>query len=191
MKFPESAHAHKWLDGLTGIEIGGSAHNPFGLNTRNVDYTDDLTTVFKLAEAQMCGEALPVDIVADGTKIPLPDKSVDFVISSHVIEHIFDPIAALIEWSRLAKKYIYVIVPKRDALESDRNKPLTDLNELVQRHSGEIPAPEIDLHDHYSRWTPDTFANLLTWMGFKILDRLDTDDKAGNGFTFVFKPLSE
>ena len=37
MKFRESAIAHKYLDGLKGIEIGGSAHNPFGLDTINVD----------------------------------------------------------------------------------------------------------------------------------------------------------
>ena len=47
MKFPESALAHKYLDGLKGIEIGGSAHNPFGLDTINVDYTDDMTTIYK------------------------------------------------------------------------------------------------------------------------------------------------
>jgi len=43
MKFKESALAHKLLDGLAGLEIGGSAHNSFGLKTRNVDYTAELT----------------------------------------------------------------------------------------------------------------------------------------------------
>ena len=41
MKFKESALAHRLLDGLEGIEIGGSAHNPFGLKTRNVDYSGE------------------------------------------------------------------------------------------------------------------------------------------------------
>jgi hypothetical protein len=27
----EHALAHRWLDGLSGIELGASAHNPFGL----------------------------------------------------------------------------------------------------------------------------------------------------------------
>ena len=31
IKFAESKLAHQFLDGLTGLEIGGSAHNPFGL----------------------------------------------------------------------------------------------------------------------------------------------------------------
>jgi hypothetical protein len=67
LKFKESLLAHKLLDGLEGIEIGGSAHNPFGLKTRNVDYTDKMDTVFKQAEIEMCGDALPVDIVAPAT----------------------------------------------------------------------------------------------------------------------------
>jgi hypothetical protein len=33
----ESALAHRWLDGLHGVEIGGAAHNDFGLDTINVD----------------------------------------------------------------------------------------------------------------------------------------------------------
>ena len=31
--YPESNLAHKYLDGLEGIEIGWSAHNPFGRKT--------------------------------------------------------------------------------------------------------------------------------------------------------------
>ena len=47
MKFKESLLAHRLLDGLEGIEVGGSAHNAFGLKTRNVDFTDSLETEFK------------------------------------------------------------------------------------------------------------------------------------------------
>ena len=32
----EHRFAHELLDGLTGLEIGADAHNPFGLRTRNV-----------------------------------------------------------------------------------------------------------------------------------------------------------
>ena len=41
----ESALAHKDLDGLRAVEIGGSIHNPFGLNTLNDDYTASTDTV--------------------------------------------------------------------------------------------------------------------------------------------------
>ena len=48
--FPNSELAHKYLDGLEGIEIGGSAHNPFGLNTLNVDRFGSMDTQFKEEE---------------------------------------------------------------------------------------------------------------------------------------------
>ena len=51
----ESALAHEYLDGLSGIEIGGSSHNSFGLDTKNVDYTDSLDTIFKKAEIENVG----------------------------------------------------------------------------------------------------------------------------------------
>ncbi len=64
MKFKESQIAHKYLDGLKGIEIGGSAHNPFGLNTINIDISD--SEIFKQEQKKLCGEILKVDIVAPG-----------------------------------------------------------------------------------------------------------------------------
>jgi hypothetical protein len=50
MKFSESDIAHQYLDGLKGIEIGGAAHNPFGLDTINVDdkAKNGFTIVIKL-----------------------------------------------------------------------------------------------------------------------------------------------
>jgi ubiquinone/menaquinone biosynthesis C-methylase UbiE len=56
-----------------------------------------------------------VDIVSPGDQLPLDDNSVDFVISSHVIEHFPDPIKALKEWYRVVKPggYLYIIAPRR------------------------------------------------------------------------------
>lgn len=188
--FPESALAHRLLDGLAGLEIGGSAHNAFGLDIRNVDYTADMGTVFKLGEIDLCGEAMPVDIVAPGNRLPLPDKSVDFVISSHVIEHFWDPIGALKEWGRVATRYIFVIAPKRDALESDRELPITPLEELHERHAGIQHCPYdpewLGLH-HYTRWTPATFAAMCESISLSIDCVQSPDDKVGNGFTVVIK----
>jgi len=132
VKFRESKLAHKYLDGLVGLEIGGSAHNPFGLNTKNVDYTADLDTVFKQEEIKLCGEALKVDIVAPGDQLPVPDNSQDFVISSHVIEHFFDPIKALKEWLRVVKPggYIFVIGPHKERT-FDKERSRTSLRELL------------------------------------------------------------
>lgn len=189
MNFPESAHAHRWLDGLEGIEIGGSAHNAFGLATRNVDTTAALDTPFKLAEVRTCGEAMPVDIVADGAKLPLGDKSVDFVISSHVLEHFHNPVAALEEWERVARHLIYAILPQRDALESDKGYPLTGMNEIAWRDDNHMSQTDCDCPAgvHCTRWTSDTFRTFCKEFGFNLIDVLDPDDKAGNGFAVVIK----
>lgn len=184
--FKESALAHQLLDGLKGLEVGGSRHNQWGLDIVNVDKfgTDDPRgQIYRDEQIRLCGEFLPVDIVAPGDKIPVADKSFDFVIASHVIEHFFDPIAALKEWARIARKYIYIVCPQPDALESDRGKLITPLDTLFARHRGEIPYSDTD--EHHTRWTSGTFQEMCAALGFYVSHNLDPDDKVGNGFTVV------
>jgi SAM-dependent methyltransferase len=183
MKFKESALAHKLLDGLEGLEIGGSAHNSFGLKTRNVDNTDELTC-FKQEEIKLCGTSLPVDIIAPGDQLPLEDNSVDFVISSHVIEHFPDPIKALREWYRVVKPggYLYIIAPHKERT-FDKERPRSTLAELIERHEAGRQ-PEV-LNEHFSVWITEDFVELIQWLGWNILHVQDTDDKVGNGFAVV------
>src|SRR5580658_3196247 len=185
MKFKESALAHKLLDGLQGIEIGGSAHNGWGLNTRNVDFTKDMT-IFKQEEIRICGEALPVDIAAPGDQLPLEDSSVDFVISSHVIEHFPDLIKALKEWHRVVRPggYLYVIAPHKErTFDKDRNR--TTLAELIERHKTGI-GPDPDAA-HCSIWITPDFVELIEWLGWPIVAVQDIDDKVGNGFALAIR----
>lgn len=186
--FPESKLAHKYLDGLAGLEIGGSIHNPFGLNTKNVDYTNSADTVFKREEIDKRGAFLPVDIVAPGDNIPVSDASQDFVISSHVLEHFPDPIKALKEWYRVVREggYIFMIIPHKERT-FDRNKPRTTLEGLLQRHeTKKYPKPQ---SNHYSFWATEDLFDLIEEinLNWKIVDFQDVDDKVGNGFSIVVK----
>lgn len=189
MKFKESALAHKLLDGLEGIEVGGSAHNPFGLKTRNVDYMGGMT-VFKEEEVKLCGEALPVDIVAPGDDLPLADSSVDFVVSSHCIEHFPDPIKTLKEWHRVVRSggYLYIIAPHKERT-FDRDRPRTTLAELIQRHETGI-GPDPDAA-HCSVWITEDFVELINWLGWPIEAVQDADDKVGNGFAAAIRVEKE
>jgi len=188
LMFQESALAHQFLDDLEGIEIGGSAHNPFGLRTRNVDYTDDLTTIFKQDEKKLCGKILPVDIVAPGDRLPVPDASTDFVVSSHVLEHFFDPIAALQEWYRVVRPggFIFAVVPHKERT-FDKDRPRTTLQELLERHAGTRGLEGADLHAHHNVWITEDVVELVNHLGWKLVAVQDVDDKVGNGFTVAIQ----
>jgi SAM-dependent methyltransferase len=187
VKFPESALAHRYLDGLVGVEIGGAAHNPFGLSTWNVDqlsHLDPRAEIYASEQRRQCGEVLPVDVVAAGDRLPIRDGGIDFVVSSHVIEHFFDPVGALAEWARAARCYVLIICPQRDALGSDRALPLTPLAEIRER-TGRHPPNGTPPDKHHSRWTLATFCEMCEQHGFRLVATEDPDTKVGNGFTVV------
>lgn len=193
MKFPLHKIATKYLTGLKGVEIGGSAHNPFGLDTINVDYTDDMNTAYKKAEIDLCGEALKVDVVADAGQLPFDDKSFDFVISSHMLEHAWNPVKVLTEWSRVARKYIFIVVPRKD-LTFDKDKPVTPTWDLIKRASGEIVKPEgAPADDHWTIWDVKEFQKFCTWiatiLNMKIVEFEEKDSKVGNGMMVLFEIL--
>jgi SAM-dependent methyltransferase len=179
----ESRLVHRYLDGLKGIEIGGSAHNDYGVDAVNVDRFESMDTIFKREEWDACGRKRPVDVVAPGDDLPFEDDSLDFVLASHVIEHFPDPIRALEEWVRVARRYVVVVVPHRDRT-FDRGRELTPVEEFRQRRDGRSdPAPPP--HDHWSVWTLESFLEMCREFGFDAVDQLDPDDKVGNGFVVV------
>jgi SAM-dependent methyltransferase len=172
---------HSYLDGLKGVEIGGAAHNDFKVDVVNVDRYEEMDTVYKEAERELWGRARPVDIIARGHELPLDDKSYDFVLASHVIEHIPDPIAALKEWARVARRYIVLVVPHRDRT-FDRDRDLTPLAELIERHETGFSSEE---DRHWSVWTCETFLELCEHIGFEVLEARDPDARDGNGFAVI------
>jgi SAM-dependent methyltransferase len=194
----DSALAHRYLDELGGgIEIGSSAHNPFNIpGTVFVDFTRD-QTIWADAQIELCGRAERVDVVANADVLPFESGSQGFVLTSHMLEHMFDPIAALLEWDRVLRPggVIFAIVPKRDALESDKVRPLTSLQELIDRHEGRIPIPQRDDHQHWTVWTHHEGKALVRWMTancgvrWKLLKVQATDDKVGNGWTIVIRKI--
>lgn len=190
MKFKDSELAHKYLDGKTGIEIGASAHNPFNLegNCEFVDYTDDMSTTFKLEEEKLCGEKQKVDVVAPAWWLPYKSESLDYVLSSHVIEHCWNVLATLDEWARVLKPdgLIFMIIPHKERT-FDKDLPRTKYQELFSRYLGLEQEPELDTHEHYSVWIPEDWQNICREDNWNLINLQDPDDKVGNGFTVVIQ----
>lgn len=188
MKSRDSFLAHYFLDGKQGVEIGGSAHNPFNIpGCKNVDYTDDMTTIFKQHEIETCGEAMKVDIVADGAHLPFGENSLDYIVSSHVIEHFYDPIEVLEHWMKIIRPggYVFAIVPHKDRT-FDSPRPCTTLEELIERHAHPDIA-EAQREKHHSVWRTEDFLALCKHLNLNVVSVQDIDDKVGNGFTVVIR----
>ena len=199
--FREHALAHQLLDGLIGLEIGAAAHNPFGLRTRNVALSEANEFYAELSRGEIIVPAA-VDIWAPGDNIPVPDRSEDFVISSHLVEHLPNLIAAFIEWDRILRDggYVFMIVPLKGALPADKSRELTPLSHFVEDYQQKRT---LDTHPtdgvpgeragHYHTFTPDSLLDVVQFMLQKglcewtLVAREEVDTKVGNGFTLVFK----
>jgi glycosyltransferase involved in cell wall biosynthesis len=201
VKFKEHVLAHKLLDRLQGLEIGAASHNPFGLKTRNVAPLDDYA-FYSGAQEKMGESPARVDIWAQADVIPVPDDSEDFIISSHVLEHVPNVIATFWEWNRIVRVggYIFMIVPLRNAHPEDRCRNITPLQHFLDDFHQQFT---LDTHPtdgvpggrmgHYHVFEPASIISIVEWMkaqklcSWNLVAREDTDSKVGNGFTLVFQ----
>lgn len=204
--FPESRLAHEILDGLEGIEIGPAAHNPFGLQTRSVGLSRKQDArdyaFYEQMQRENCGTVAVIDLAADAAALPLADDSVDFVLHSHVWEHLPNPLCALTEWVRMVRSggFIFAIVPKRDADPLDRDRPLTALAEWETHYArrstykdriAEMGGPA---RSHYTVFSPALLHGIGVWFNrvhadarLEVTAFQDTDDKVGNGHTMAWR----
>ena len=177
MTLPESKIAHKYLDGLFGVEIGGSLYNPFGLNTLNVDFS--IENSFRKEEKRLCGKSMPVDLIADASNLPLKFNSIDFIVSSHVIEHLPHPKDVLLDWYKIVKQYIFIICPHYQRT-FDSNRRLSLLNEVLVGTDSKSKA-------HHFVWNTELLLKLCTYLMLPVVACHDVDDKALNGFTIIIQ----
>jgi SAM-dependent methyltransferase len=134
--------------------------------------------------------------------IPVPNQSEDFVLSSHVLEHLPNVITAFVEWDRIVRDggYVFMIVPLKGALPQDAGRELTSLDHFVEcyRQSWNLDTHPTDgvpggRMGHYHTFTPDSLTDVVDWMRSKqlcdweLVAREDEDSKVGNGFTLVFR----
>jgi SAM-dependent methyltransferase len=144
-----------WLRG-EGIEIG-ALNVPLGLHRKaRVRYVDRLTVdeqrkqYPELADKQLA----PVDVIGSAEDLSaFDDGSLDFVVANHLLEHLEDPIAGLLEFSRVLKPggVLYLGLPDQRRT-FDRERELTSVEHLLRDHEeGAVTSRR----DHYVEWARD------------------------------------
>jgi predicted SAM-dependent methyltransferase len=85
----------------------------------------------------------------------IKDNSYDFLLSSHVIEHLANPVRAVIEWKRIIKPggFMVIVAPDRQRTY-DHNRPLTSFEHIIEDHLNKTDEGDmthlgeiIELHD--------------------------------------------
>ncbi|ULA69824.1 MAG: hypothetical protein LZF62_480017 [Nitrospira sp.] len=198
---PESALAHSLLDGLKGLEIGPATHNPFGLNTRNVELPA-AHEFYAEEQRRLSGLEPPrVDLWAAADNIPVPNQSEGFILTSHILEHLPNVVGALLEWDRIVIDggYVFMIVPHKWAFALDASRELTSFEHFIDDYGQKASLESHPLEGvpggkmgHYHTFTPDSVLQVVEWMcrnklcDWTLVAREDIDTKVGNGFTLAF-----
>jgi len=181
-----------WLRG-EGIEVG-ALNLPLGVHRdARVRYVDRLTVGQQRSQyPELAEEKLaPVDVIGNAEDLhAFADGSLDFVIANHLLEHLEDPIAGLLEFERVLKNggIVYLGLPDQRRT-FDRERELTSIEHLLRdheegglasrrehyldwaKHVAHVQPGELDgyvessMSDEYSIhfhcWRPDTFLDFF------------------------------
>lgn len=103
-----------------GVEIGAFTSPIPGIRPTYVDHF-----------AKYAGEPTNAQYYGSACDLPYRDSSLSYVATSHVIEHVANPIAALKEWYRVLKHngIVYMVVPDRRKT-FDRPRGLTPIEHV-------------------------------------------------------------
>lgn len=155
-------------------------------------------TIFSDAYTSHAGNKSLAQVFFDASEIPYDNESFSFVLSEHVLEHIYNPIKTINEWKRVLKENgkIFLFLPHAERT-FDRNRNRTTFKDLKTREHGDekqikkeilkdwinnviskglathyshIEAEEMisDGTIHYNVWVPDDVIFLLKSLGFSI-----------------------
>ncbi|MDD1013891.1 class I SAM-dependent methyltransferase [Pseudomonas rubra] len=202
------ALANKYCQG-SGLEIGAGSHNAFYLpDCLNLGPCDGVSFLYPLdlkdfnlyANEQANYETPParIDALGDFMDIPYADETFDYLISSHVIEHVPNLFAAYAEASRVVKNegVFFCIFPKRNADPNDRVRALTTLESMIDAFEKRIDMsvmPEYNWRGHYHVFSMQSMLRAINMinsvgLGHWLIECLEeTDSKVGNGHTVVLR----
>jgi SAM-dependent methyltransferase len=153
--------ARRYLRGQ-GIEIGALTaplRLPPGVSVR---YVDRLSRADLLAQEGASLRAtgvdpetmVEVDHVADGERLGgIPDRSADFAIAVHVLEHLEDPVRGLTNLARVVRPGGHVLIVLPDGqLTFDRHRQRTTVEHVLTDHA---EGPQTSRASHHLEWARD------------------------------------
>lgn len=183
---------NKYLLGLKGVEIGRASYANYGIDAINIDRVDIRKTnndnVYFKQQMELGNTITKVDLIANGDNLPFKDNTLDFVFTSHVLEHFYDPIKALQEWYRVIKigGYVFMIIPHKERTY-DKDRDRTTLNELINRHNQIIKTEEQFTDKHHSVWIMEDVLELCKYLKMNVIEYHDIDDCRHDGFIIVIQ----
>jgi len=142
------ATLRKFFQNKTGMEIGGASAvftepglfpiYPIALRVDNCNFGNRTVWEGVIEEGhtfQFDPKKFPgQQYIAEATDLEIiPSANYDFLLSSHVIEHIANPILALTEWVRILKDdgVLVLLLPHKDGT-FDHRRPVTTMQHLIE-----------------------------------------------------------
>jgi hypothetical protein len=196
-----------------GIELGAASHNPFDLpdclfvgtcNGRDYLFPQDLNDYagYKAEQERQGEKPLEIDMLGDFQDIDAGDRSFDYIVSSHVIEHVPNLFGAYAESSRVLKNggVFMCIFPKRTSEPTDGIRALTTLEQMIDAWDRKVDMHKMPLEGwrgHYQVFSLQSMirainhinrAGLGTWL-IECVE--ETDSKVGNGHTVVLRKFEQ
>jgi SAM-dependent methyltransferase len=162
---------------------------------------------YKTAQVAMCGSYAEVDIWCDAAELAMfiATESLDYVVSSHMIEHHPNPLKVLEEWALVLKLggVVFMIFPKRNAHPTDQQRELTPFQTFIDAYDQGLTVETAPLPTghgkggHYYVYDTGLMLALVGCLNDRILEPkgyrlnveevLETDDKVGNGHCIVLR----
>jgi SAM-dependent methyltransferase len=157
----------RWLH-EPGVEIGAFRTPIPGIKPVYIDR-------FK----EYAGKPCICDYLGDATELPIKSNSVNYVVASHVLEHLANPVLALKEWCRVLRHggIIYLVVPDK-RFTWDRNRATTTVKHLIEDYDKSTPLSD---PTHV-----DDFVDNIVWSEFSPSTPADQTQVARDALKFGY-----
>lgn len=162
-KVPNSASYYNATNNLSGLEIGGPStifkyQVPVYKSCFNLDFVNfSSETIWEglLSETvNYYGKKIGRQYVSEASYLSIfADKQFDFLLSSNCLEHVANPIKALLEWKRITSGKIVLILPRKD-FNFDHKRSITSFQHLLEDYRNDVDESDLthldeiyNLHD--------------------------------------------